>query len=44
MVTGDHPITAFAIAKGVGIISPNNCTAEEYAEEHKMAIEDVPAE
>ncbi|CAF0758859.1 unnamed protein product [Brachionus calyciflorus] len=31
MVTGDHPITAKAIAKGVGIISQNNETVEDIA-------------
>jgi len=31
MVTGDHPITAKAIAKGVGIISENNETVEDIA-------------
>ena len=31
MVTGDHPITAKAIAKGVGIISENNETIEDAA-------------
>jgi sodium/potassium-transporting ATPase subunit alpha len=31
MVTGDHPITAKAIAKGVGIISENNETVEDVA-------------
>merc|ERR1712215_38527 len=31
MVTGDHPITAKAIARSVGIISENNETVEDIA-------------
>jgi len=41
MVTGDHPITAHAIAKGVGIISPGNLTAEEYAVENNVPVSEV---
>ena len=41
MVTGDHPITAKAIARGVGIISPNNETVEEKAKRLEMDPFDV---
>ena len=41
MVTGDHPITAKAIAKGVGIISEGSKTIEDLAEERGVRVEDV---
>lgn len=41
MVTGDHPITAKAIAKGVGIISEGSRTVEDIAEERKIPVEEV---
>merc|ERR1719211_221731 len=41
MVTGDHPITAKAIAKSVGIISEGNKTVEDIAEELGVPRENV---
>jgi len=41
MVTGDHPITAKAIARSVGIISEGNKTVEDIAEERNIPVEDV---
>jgi len=41
MVTGDHPITAKAIAKSVGIISEGNRTVEDLAEELGLPLNKV---
>merc|ERR1739846_198933 len=44
MVTGDHPITAAAIARSVGIISEGTKTVEDYAEEAKKPITEITKE
>jgi len=41
MVTGDHPITAAAIARSVGIISEGTKTVEDIAEEKNIPIDQV---
>merc|ERR1711963_958014 len=44
MVTGDHPITAKAIAKSVGIISADNMTVEDVAEELNKSVDELTLE
>jgi sodium/potassium-transporting ATPase subunit alpha len=41
MVTGDHPTTAKAIAKSVGIISEGSKTVEDLALEHRIPVDSV---
>ena len=44
MVTGDHPITAEAIAKSVGIISAGTLTVNDYAQQVGITPEEITKE
>ncbi|XP_078282945.1 potassium-transporting ATPase alpha chain 2-like [Rhinoraja longicauda] len=41
MISGDHPITAMAIAKSTGIISADNETVEEIAKRRNVSVSQV---
>jgi len=41
MVTGDHPVTAKAIARSVGIISDSSETVEDIAKRRGVSVDEV---